>query len=260
MSSIWEHFVRAHGSIDWSSLVLFYGIVAATVCWVLLQMARASRQEKRIAEVEAKLTQKVHERTATISDTVDGIESRSRQMQQQADAFRRRVDEVEDRIPNLYDRMEEFRNTLATIFQNELGAVLGSFDTSVSAVLAHMKSDLHMGIARIEDIEQMVKSRDEASRNLLSGNEKPALAEATEDVQDTETPPDETSILLGEQPTQAEGAEETAAVADEMDVWMMEEDAKPAEETTTGDAVEETTAEADDEEKTDYDTYRSEAA
>jgi len=134
----------------------------------------------RIEQTESMLTRRLEERTAPVAEKVGSIEAQAQELIRQVDAFRHRVDEVETRIPNLYDRLEEFRQTLARIFQSELGSVLESFDGSVSAVLNQMKTDLQMGIARIEGIESMVRSRQRAEHVLLGRVEEPELAEAPE--------------------------------------------------------------------------------
>jgi len=175
--SIGQIVEQMYRDVDWRALLLSHGVILAAACYLVLQFVRASRMKRRLADLEARLAERMDQRATGVEERVEGVEARSRQLVQQTDTVRHRVDQVEERIPSLYDRMEEFRITLATIFQNELGAVLGSFDSSVSAVLEHMKADLHMGIARIENIEEMVQSRQKAGKSLLGGTEAPALSE-----------------------------------------------------------------------------------
>jgi len=113
------------------------------------------------------LESKLNGRTAGVVERVENIEAEAREFSREVETFRGRVQEVEERIPNLYDRMEEFRNMLSRIFRSELGAVLDSFDSSVGSVLEQMKAELHMGISRIEAIESMVHSRKRAQQALL---------------------------------------------------------------------------------------------
>jgi hypothetical protein len=100
---------------------------------------------------------------------------------------------------------------LARIFQNELGAVLGSFDKSVTAVLGHMKSELHNGIAHIESIEEMVQGRQTAGQALL----EVSRANGLPDPEGIEL--DEAELALDEaiQEVEAEGSDEEPAVEEE---------------------------------------------
>ena len=135
----------------------------------------------RIEQTETRLSERMDERTSPVVAKMGSIETQGQELSRQVETFRHRVDEVEIRIPNLYDRLEEFRETLAKIFQSELGSVLESFDGSVTAVLNQMKTDLQMGITRIEGIEGMVRSRQRAEDALLGPLGKPELAEGPEE-------------------------------------------------------------------------------
>lgn len=181
MTQLIEYVVGIHRSVNVSALVMFYGIAGALLCFVLLQVARSRALKRRLADLEGRFVARLDDRSDQIERRVGGVESRAVQLFAESETVRRRVDQVEERIPNLYERMEEFRNTLARIFQDELGAVLGSFDTSVAAVLDQMKTDLRMGITRIESIESMVHSREKAGRNLLSVSDGRSLPEAEEE-------------------------------------------------------------------------------
>lgn len=197
------------GLVDWNNLVVFGGVALAAVCFVALYLVRAAQYRRKLADLEAKLAGRVQQEAAVLSEMAVAAEGRSRDALREAQDVRHRVDEVEARIPNLYETLEQFRATLASIFQNELGAVLGSFDSSVTAVLEHMKADLHMGITRIETIEDMVQSRQKAGRALLDGGNAPMpmLGDASDaetgGASEAEAPeteeqviaPDETAIL-----------------------------------------------------------------
>ncbi len=77
------------------------------------------------------------------------------------------MDEVEGRIPNLFDRLDDFREALGRTFQVEINSVLSSFDSSLGAILQQMKSDLQLGLSRVESLESMVRSRERAEKSLL---------------------------------------------------------------------------------------------
>ncbi|MHC4481705.1 MAG: hypothetical protein ACYS1C_12155, partial [Planctomycetota bacterium] len=108
------------------------------------------------------------------------------------------INDVDGRIPGLFDRIDEFRETLARAFQVELNSVLSSFDSTVSGILEEMKSELQLGIGRIESIENMVHSRQGAGRTLLGVAEEPELPEG---------PGEEGELELPEDPGEEEGPE-----------------------------------------------------
>ncbi len=212
---IWEFLVDIHRG-DWTALVIFYSAVVGMILFVLLQLllvrsrraalkalatvrdlledmkALESRMEQalqsREGELDARMTRKIdqkgdlmqeriEQRSAALSDSISKLDSRAGRAEDQVQQFRERIAEVESRIPNLFDRLDEFRNTLAKTFQVELSGVLNSFDNSMGAVLQQMKSDLQLGISRIEGIEGMVRSRERAERTLLGAPGEGALPE-----------------------------------------------------------------------------------
>jgi len=185
--SVLDYLVEIHRGTNWSALFVFYGVILALGafgCLAALHLIRGRKTSKRIAELEAGLRRSIDERAAHVTEKVGVVEAQARQMAQEGQAFRERIDQVESRIPSLYDRLDEFQTTLAQVFKNELGAVLGSFDSSVSAVLQHMKAELHTGIAQIEGIENMVRSRRQAERTLLQLPGPSKLSEALSDAQE----------------------------------------------------------------------------
>lgn len=146
------------------------------------------RLDTRAKDLEARMTGKVdhrcdlietrgEERGAGFSDALNRLESRLGKCGEDIERFRERVDEVERRIPGLFDRLEELRNALARSFQVELSGVLSSFDNSVTAILHQMKSELQVGVGRIEGIENMVRSRQRAQRSLLGATTSDELPE-----------------------------------------------------------------------------------
>ncbi len=153
-----------------------------------LERRMEKRLDSRTTEIDARISQKLdrkgdliqerlEERTTALSDSVNVLGSRVAEARDQIERFRLRVEEVEKRMPNFFDKIEEFRETLARSFQAELGSVLNSFDTSMTSILLQMKSELQMGISRIEGIEGMVRSRQRAERSLLGPPQPPELAE-----------------------------------------------------------------------------------
>ena len=183
----------------------------------------------RIEQTETRLSERMDERTSPVVAKMGSIETQGQELSRQVETFRHRVDEVEIRIPNLYDRLEEFRETLAKIFQSELGSVLESFDGSVTAVLNQMKTDLQMGITRIEGIEGMVRSRQRAEDALLGPLGKPELAEAPE-AEEVEPEPEPAPAEFEERAEEAleEEAEPTPDFEDIAEE-ALEEEAEPEE-------------------------------
>lgn len=126
-----------------------------------------ARVAKKLDQKGDRLQERVEERASALSERIAGVESRTQKVTEDVERFRERVDEVEARIPNLFDKLDEFQETLSRTFQAEMNSVLNSFDNSLASLLQQMKSDLQLGISRIEGIESMVRSREEAERNLL---------------------------------------------------------------------------------------------
>lgn len=166
--------------VDWSNAVIYGGVLLAVLCYLVLQKVRERELRRKLAALESRLIDQVEKQTGAAVETALTADGRSRDALREAQGIQQRVDDVERRIPSLQEKLEHFRLTLAGIFRNELGAVLSSFDTSVSAVLEHMKADLHMGVARIETIEEMVRNRQQAGRTLLGSGDANLLVEADE--------------------------------------------------------------------------------
>lgn len=154
-----------------------------------LERRLEKRLDARTGDLDARMTKKIDQKGDLIEQRVDGnragltetiakLDGRMADATEQVERFHRRLDEVESRIPGLFDRLDEFRDTLAKTFQAELSGVLNSFDTSVAGILQQMKSELQLGITRIESIESMVRSRERAESTLLGGSKGPALPEA----------------------------------------------------------------------------------
>jgi DNA anti-recombination protein RmuC len=223
---LWQTLVRIHESGDWTLLVVFYGIVAALVVFVCIQLLlvhgrrlalRATREAGRLAmelsaleqqveemerriekrldemagELNARMTsklnqkgdlieQRIDQRSSAIAEQISKLDSRVSFASTDVDRFQQRIDEVEARIPGLFDKLDDFRDTLARTFQAELGSVLNSFDNSIASVLQQMKSELQLGISRIESIEGMVTSKERAEKTLLGGAGGGALPEAAD--------------------------------------------------------------------------------
>jgi DNA repair exonuclease SbcCD ATPase subunit len=147
-----------------------------------LERRMEKRLDSRASDLDARMTKKmdqkgdliqerVEQRASSLSDTMHRLESRAARASEDVERFRARVDEVERRIPNLFDRLDEFRETLGRTFQVELNSVLNSFDSSLVSILQQMKSDLQLGLSRVEGLEAMVRSRERAEKSLLGAAE-----------------------------------------------------------------------------------------
>ncbi len=139
------------------------------------------RMTKKLDQKGDMLQERIEQRASSLSDSIHKLESRASESNENVERFRRRIDEVESRIPNLFDKLDDFKQTLGKTFQAELGSVLNSFDNSLAALLQQMKSDLQLGLSRIEGIQNMVHSRERAERNLLGTPEEAAVGSALEE-------------------------------------------------------------------------------
>ena len=151
-----------------------------------LEQRLENRLDARTGDLDVRMTRKIDQKgdilqerldqhRSALSDSVGKLEARLARTGEQLEAYRERTDEVESRIPGLFDRLDDFRDTLAQTFQAELGGVFTSFDNSVAAILQQMKAELEVGISRIESIEGMVRSRDRAQLSLLGPRGEAAL-------------------------------------------------------------------------------------
>lgn len=196
------------------------------------------RLDTRAGELDARMTKKmdqkgdliqerIDQRSSTLSDQINKLDSHVSQSNEAIERFKVRIDEVERRIPGLFDKIEEFRNTLARTFQVELSSVLNSFDNSVGAVLHQMKSELQIGVARIESIENMVQSRKQAEQSLLG-----ATPSALSDPSTVDEAPQRLELAGSEEeeeePTEDDAISsvhvERSPVDDEDDEFMVEVD------------------------------------
>jgi hypothetical protein len=130
--------------------------------------------------VNAGLTERLAASRRELDEGLARLDASASSLREDMDGLRTRLDEVEGRVPGLLDQLDELRETLGRTFQSELSGVLSSFDTSVAGILEQMKSELQIGISRIEGIEQMVRGRERAERALLAGASDQEL-EAGED-------------------------------------------------------------------------------
>jgi len=151
-----------------------------------LESRLENRLDARTGDLDVRMTRKIDQKgdilqerldqhRSALSDSVGKLEARLARTAEQLEAYRERTDEVESRIPGLFDRLDDFRDTLAQTFQAELGGVFTSFDNSVAAILQQMKAELELGVSRIESIEGMVRSRDRAQLSLLGPRGEAAL-------------------------------------------------------------------------------------
>ncbi len=162
------------------------------------------RMTKKLDKRSDLLQERIEERVGSLTDSISALDGRVTRADDQIDAFRAKLEDVEARIPNLFDKLEEFRGTLGRSFRAELSSVLNSFDNSLAAVLQQMKSDLEVGIDRIESIEGMVRSREQAEQSLLTTGEPPEVPAPSE------TEEEEFEEWEKEAKELAEGPEETA--------------------------------------------------
>ncbi|NLW50542.1 MAG: hypothetical protein GXY85_06815 [Candidatus Brocadiaceae bacterium] len=145
-----------------------------------------TRMTRKIDQKGDALQERLEQHRSALSEVIGKGEARLSRLDEQLKACRERIDEVEARIPNLFDRLDDFREMLGRTFQAELGGVFDSFDNSVSAILQQMKSELQLGVSRIESIEGMVRSREKAERSLLGGRGEPALPGAAAEPEESD--------------------------------------------------------------------------
>ena len=206
-----------------------------------LERRMEKRLDTRAGDLDARMTKKmdqkgdliqerVEQRAADLSDAIHRLESRVARASEDVGRFRDRVDEVEGRIPNLFDRLDDFREALGRTFQVEINSVLSSFDSSLGAILQQMKSDLQLGLSRVESLESMVRSRERAEKSLLGTPEGAAaplpnsLEEEEQEFAEWEAEAKELAGQDAGRPAQAV-AEEEESVESLLEAIAVDEDA-----------------------------------
>lgn len=207
-AEIWQYVVQVHQTVEWNSLAIVYGgaIVALYLFVSQLRRARLMRASDAIQEDAQEIKdelQRLRERQMRLAKYTKGkVDKCTRETEERIDQFGRRLGHVEDRIPNLYDHMDEFRETLSQIFESELGSVMRSFDTSVDSVLQQMKDQLQTGVKNIEGIERMVRGRRKVETKLLGPSDAGAgeleAQEFEEDYTIEATEDGEAELVTGE--------------------------------------------------------------
>mgnify|MGYP006281775409 CR=1 FL=1 len=198
-AEIWEFVVQIHQTVEWNSLAIVYGgsIVALYLFVSQLRRARLARASNAIREDAQEIKdelQRLRQRQMRLAKYTKGkVDKCTSETEDRIDKFGRRLAHVEDRIPNLYDHMDEFRETLSQIFESELGSVMRSFDTSVDSVLQQMKDQLQTGVKNIEGIERMVRGRRKVETKLLGPSD--ADAEELDETYMVESEADEAQLV-----------------------------------------------------------------
>ncbi len=189
-----------------------------------LERRTEKRLDSRAGDLDARMTKKmdqkgdliqerVEQRASDLLDTIHRLESRVSRASEDVGRFRERIDDVERRIPNLFDRLDDFRDALGRTFQVEISSVLSSFDSSLTSILQQMKSDLQLGLSRVESLETMVRSRERAEKSLLGtpeGTPAPLPGSLEEEEQEFAEWEEEAKALADTQ-----GARPEAVVAEE---------------------------------------------
>ncbi len=152
-----------------------------------LEQRMKRRLEARFSEMQNRATirinrrgdvlqQGLEEQSASLSDSIGQLEPRVAGAAEEIERFRSRLRDVEDRTSNLLERLARFRGTLASTFNAELDGVLGLFDNSISGILRQIRSELQLGVRRMENVEGLVQSRHRRDRSLLGPARGPGPA------------------------------------------------------------------------------------
>jgi len=121
--------------------------------------SRFDALEKRVQELHSRQSDLLEERVSELGGRIS-------QARAEVKALERRLSEVEDRMPGLFDGLGEFKKALAKGYQSELSSMLGSFDNAVKALLSQMKDELRGSLSRIEGIESMIRGRRSAEEDV----------------------------------------------------------------------------------------------
>jgi len=198
---LWDFVVQMHRDVDWNTLVVFYGVIGALICFAILHLlprraraiaegvrkrvgehetrlnqteARLRQSEERfdqgaerLNEAEDRITQRLDEKTQAIVENVLNLEARLQGMEADVEALRTYIEEVGGCIPAVREELEEFRNSLSKTFRGELDYLLGTFRDALGSALEQVKTDLHAGIERVDALELLIESCGRAERALL---------------------------------------------------------------------------------------------
>lgn len=190
-TSIWDLVVQIHANTDWGALTLFYGgilLVGYLAVAEILRIRTSSTThtvERRAEDLEEEIKNLRARQKRMVNYMKEQMDDQAREHQWKMEELRRRMGKVEDRIPSLYEHLDEFRATLSTVLEKELGEVMHSFDSSVDSVLDQMQEQLETGIQNIEGIKSMVRGRKAAEHNLLESADLSTLQEAADTEENT---------------------------------------------------------------------------
>jgi uncharacterized protein YoxC len=122
--------------------------------------------EQRTQELYERQSDTLENRTSDLNQRLNEIAAKLEQTNAELKSVQHHVEEVENGMPSVFDRLEEFQHALARGYQSELSSVFESFDNAMGALLEQMKGELKGGLSRLEGIEGMIKSRKRAESQL----------------------------------------------------------------------------------------------
>ena len=185
-ASIWDLIVQMHVNTDWSALTVFYGGILLVGYLVVAEILRIRTNstthavETRAEDLEEEIKNLRARQKRMVNYMKEQMDDQAREHEWKMEELRRRMGNVEDRIPSLYDHLDEFRTTLSSVLEQELDSVMHSFDSSVDSVLDQMQEQLETGIKNIKGIKAMVRGRKKAEHSLLQSADLSTLQEAGE--------------------------------------------------------------------------------
>lgn len=118
-AGIWDVIVQMHSTTDWSALTLFYGGILLVGYLVVAEVLRirtnttTNRVDRRAEDLEEELKNLRARQKRMVNYMKEQMDDQAREHEWKMEELRRRMGKVEDRIPSLYDHLDEFRTTLS---------------------------------------------------------------------------------------------------------------------------------------------------
>ena len=153
--------------------------------------------DRRLREMETSRTDDVRRRIEELAAQQDErmelrmgkLERRLSDVGAEIQRLGRHLIDLEAGLPGVAEQFQQLKDSVAHGYRSELAELLGSFDTAVDAVLSQMQGEMQSGLEKVEHIQEMVRSWEEAHNTVLGHRRaRPAPRRATEMRRDVSSP------------------------------------------------------------------------
>jgi uncharacterized coiled-coil protein SlyX len=163
------------------------GVAALLAILCLIYTARAAvsvRTESRAASdtverlgqhvdsFEQRVAAKIQQAIAPLGERIAQGEQEMDGLKAEMGSLQNSIAEVHKGLERAVQRFEHFEEYFRAVFEKELRFAFRAFDETMGGVMKEMKGELLRGIARIDQIQNVVSSRSRAEAQLISSEEE----------------------------------------------------------------------------------------